>query len=106
MQRKTTLWDKLFHRFRKEPGENTEEFLDWMVQMRLDYLANHGTVTSEETLMAELTASLTTPDRELTANEKTTLALFVDRIEYEKQLIYKEGVLDGILLAKAIHKVS
>lgn len=106
MQQKTTLWDKLFHRFRKESGENTEGFLDWMVQMRLDYLAHHGTVTSEETLMAELTASLTTPDREPTASEKTTLALFVDRIEYEKQLIYKEGVLDGILLAKAIHKVS
>lgn len=103
MQRKSNLWSKLFHGFHKESDENTEGFLDWLVQMRLDYFAHNGTVTAEEDLTALLTASL---DKELTASEKTALALFVDRVEHEKQVIYKEGVLDGILLMKAIHKIS
>lgn len=102
MWQKATLWEKLFRGFRKESDGNTENFLDWLVQMRLDYFTRSGTVTAEEDLTALLTASL---DKELTASEKTALALFVDRVEHEKQLIYKEGVLDGILLTKAIHKI-
>lgn len=105
MCEKKTLWNKLRHRFHNEMNSDIGGFLDWAVEQRLDYLAHNGSITSEVDLIAELTAELMKSDRELTASERTCLALFIDRVECEKQMVYQQGLLDGIMLMKAIRGV-
>ena len=102
MKHKRAFWDKLFHRSYKE---ETDSFLDWLVEQRLIYLCKNDGITSEDGLFAELTTELAKAGQELTASEKTCLALFLDRVEHEQQAIYQHGLLDGITLMKAISKV-
>lgn len=105
MCEKKTLWNKLRHRFHNEMNSDIGGFLDWLVEQRLDYFAQNDNVTSEGDLISELTTELMKIDRELTASERTCLALFVDRVESEKQMVYQQGLLDGIMLMKAIRSV-
>lgn len=96
---------KQIHRSHKEPDKDMDSFLDWLVEQRLDYLTKNSSIMSEDALITELTAELTKAHREMTASEKTCLALFVDRVEHEKQMVYQQGLLDGIMLMKEIRRV-
>ena len=84
-----------------EPDEKDIDFLDWLAQSRQDHLSQTGILSSEEYMTEDLTALL---GHEPTPNEKADLAIFLNKVMKERQVIYIEGVRDGIRMAKEVRK--
>ena len=84
-----------------EPGEENLDFLDWLAESRQDYLSRTGILSSEEYMTEDLIALL---GHEPTPGEKADLAIFLDKVMKERQVIYIEGVRDGIRMAKEVHE--
>ncbi len=84
-----------------EPDEENLDFLNWLAQSRQDHLSQTGILSSEEYMTEDLTALL---GHEPTPDEKADLAIFLDKVMKERQVIYIEGVRDGIRMAKEVRK--
>ncbi len=84
-----------------EPDEENLDFLNWLAESRQNHLSQTGILSSEEYMTEDLTALL---GHELTPDEKVNLAIFLDKVMKERQVIYIEGVRDGIRMAKEVRK--
>ena len=84
-----------------EPDEKDIDFLNWLAESRQDHLSQTGILSSEEYMTEDLTALL---GHEPTPDEKVNLAIFLDKVMKERQIIYIEGVRDGIRMAKEVRK--
>ena len=84
-----------------EPDEKDIDFLNWLAESRQDHLSQTGILSSEEYMTEDLTALL---GHEPTPNEKADLAIFLNKVMKERQVIYIEGVRDGIRMAKEVRK--
>lgn len=79
-----------------------ENFAEWLIEKRLDWLADAGKITSIEDLETELLDAFTVSNKEGNSDEKTCATLFADRAAQERFTVYRQGVLDGIRLMKEI----
>ena len=105
MQMKRNPLDYLFSKAHRAANQCRKNFTEWLIQQRMEYLVRQSVLTSEEAMMEDLVKALSEENKSLTPNEKIHLALFVDRIENEKHILYRQGVSDGVQLMKALRKI-
>ena len=92
------MWEILSRSFLKESKEDMRGFLERITEYRIDYFVEQGYIHGEDWLLKELetlTAIVNPAD----------IAVLTDHIEREKQIIYFQGVLDGIRLMKVTGQV-
>ena len=78
-----------------------ENFVNWMVEQRINFLVQKEALISEEQLINKMKSILSNEGADA-ANQETRLALLADRMEAERDKLYFEGLKDGIALFKNI----
>lgn len=73
------------------------DFVSWMVEKRLDMLSEQKGLPGQEEVFSELERIL---GGGLSAAEKTDAGMLLDRIRWDEESLYMEGVKDGIRIAK------
>ena len=105
MQMKRNPLEFLFSKANRAANQYRENFAEWLLQQRMEYLVRQAVLTSEETMMEDLMKGFTDESRVLSPNEKVHLALFLDKVRTEQHILYRQGVSDGVQLMKALRKV-
>ena len=80
------------------------DFIDWLIEQRIDWLVRSKNLFTDEWLINEL-QSLIVCEQDVISEVKTRLVLIVDRLEEERKELYKSGLADGISVMKRINSM-
>ena len=80
------------------------DFIDWLIEQRIDWLVRSKNLFTDEWLINEL-QSLIVCEQDVISEVKTRLVLIVDRLEEERKELYKSGLTDGISVMRRINMI-
>ena len=76
-----------------------EEYMDWAVEKRIEMLSEKERMPDQEEALKEMDGLL---EGGLKAAERTKAGMFLDRIRWQEAGIYREGLKDGIRIARLV----
>ena len=80
------------------------DFIDWLIEQRIDWLVRSKNLFTDEWLINEL-QSLIVCEQDVISEVKTRLVLIVDRLGEERKELYKSGLTDGISVMRRINMI-
>ena len=80
-----------------------EEFIDWIIEKRLDLLSEQKKKCEQEEILDEIEEIL---GMSMPIPERVKIGMILDRVRWEEGEIYKEGFKDGIRVARRLYDIS